>query len=49
MFAASAAGGYAEAEASALFPGLDLQVMLGFLDQPTATQAMRAYRRHLRA
>lgn len=47
VFVAADVGGYVESERSALFPGLDLHEMLGFLDRPTATQAQRAYRRLL--
>jgi Uma2 family endonuclease len=33
---------------SALFPELDLELLVSFLDHPTVTQAMRAYREALR-
>ncbi len=47
VFAGAEAGGYTEVGASRLFPTLDLQELLGYLDRPTATQAQREYRRAL--
>ena len=40
-------GRYEEAPRSKLFPGLDLGLMVGLLDRPTATQAVRALREAL--
>lgn len=34
-------GAYVEVEQSAVFPGLDLQLLLSLLDRPTVTQAQR--------
>ena len=48
VFVAAEAGGFVEVGASRLFPGLDLQQLLGHLDRPTVTQAQREYRRALR-
>jgi Uma2 family endonuclease len=42
------AQGYAHAQRSALFPGLDLDLLVSFLDQPIASRAIRAYRDALR-
>ena len=39
---------YEPATRSALFPELDLELLTSFLDQPTAMQAVRAYREALR-
>jgi len=39
---------YEPASRSALFPELDLDLLASFLDHPTATQAMRAFRDALR-
>jgi Uma2 family endonuclease len=41
-------GRYQAAERSHLFPGLDLALLCSFLDRPTATDAMRAFRDALR-
>lgn len=38
---------YEAAERSALFPGLDLALLLSFLDAPSAAQAIKAYRKAL--
>ena len=38
---------YEPASRSALFPELDLDLLVSFLDPPTLTQAMRAYREAL--
>jgi Uma2 family endonuclease len=40
-------GRYEPAARSALFPELDLDLLTSFLDHPTATQAMRAFREAL--
>jgi Uma2 family endonuclease len=42
-------GQYEHAGRSALFPGLDLEVLCSLLDRPTALQAVRALREHLGA
>jgi Uma2 family endonuclease len=39
---------YGRATHSALLPGLDLDLLVSFLDRPTVTQAIRAYRNVLR-
>lgn len=39
---------YEPASPSALLPELELQLLTSFLDHPTATQAMRAFREALR-
>ena len=39
---------YRRAARSALLPGLDLDLLVSFLDRPTVTQAIRAYRNVLR-
>ena len=39
--------GYAPSEASKQLPGIDLHQLLSFLDYPTVTQAVRAYRKAL--
>ena len=38
---------YEESAKSAAFPELDLELLVSFLDQPTVTQAVRAYRKAL--
>jgi Uma2 family endonuclease len=40
--------GYERAARSALFPGLDVDLLCSFLDRPTALQAVRAFREALR-
>ena len=42
------ADGYGEATASEVLPGIDLAQLASFLDQPTTSAAMRAYRDALR-
>ncbi|CAN5264192.1 hypothetical protein BH09MYX1_BH09MYX1_65550 [soil metagenome] len=38
---------YEESARSRAFPELDLELLVSFLDQPTVTQAVRAYRKSL--
>jgi Uma2 family endonuclease len=40
--------GYVQAERSRLLPGLDLALLMSFLDRPSQTQAVREYREALR-
>jgi hypothetical protein len=35
---------YEQVGASGVFPGLDLALLVSFLDRPTATEAMQAFR-----
>jgi Uma2 family endonuclease len=42
------AGRYESATRSALFPELDVELLVSFLDRPTALQAVRAFREALR-
>jgi Uma2 family endonuclease len=41
-------GGYEEVKRSEVLPGIDLAQLLSFLDRPTASQAVRAYRAALK-
>jgi Uma2 family endonuclease len=43
------AGGYEELRQSEVLPGIDLGQLTSFLDRPTASQAIRAYRAALQA
>lgn len=40
---------YSRQEASAIVPGIDLSLLIGFLDEPVMSTAMRAYRERLQA
>jgi len=42
------AAGYKRVTGSSLFPGLDIELLTKFLDQPVASRAIRAYRDALR-